>query len=170
MFEKWHLVWEAMHRRRRFTVKDIVSDTQVPRRAVTAYAGKLVAAGQLRRINLTETEQGLVYELVGRPHPADEGQRSPECRVWVAARILGHFSLDLIACTAEVDAAQARRYLAYLEKAGYVRITRRGRKVESYTFIPARYSGPKPPQVQRITQVFDANLGRVVWPGSASHG
>jgi len=173
MFEKWHIVWEAMRRRQSFTIKDIVADTHVPRRAVTTYASKLVAAGHLRRISLTETEQGLRYQMVGQPGPAtpaDDGQRSPEGKIWVAARILGHFTLDLIACVAEVDATEVRRYLNWLEKAGYVRVTRRGRKIESYTFIPARYSGPKPPQVQRITQIFDANLGRVVWPGGASHG
>lgn len=30
--------------------------------------------------------------------------------------------------------------------------------------IAARYSGPKAPQVQRVQQVFDPNLGKVVWP------
>jgi hypothetical protein len=32
-----------------------------------------------------------------------------------------------------------------------------------YRFLAARYSGPKPPMIQRIKAVYDPNRSEVVW-------
>ena len=53
-----------------------------------------------------------------------------------------------------------------LQRAGYLKVAvskgpyRRAR----YMLIPARNSGPQAPLIQRIKQVYDPNLGKVVWP------
>lgn len=44
----------------------------------------------------------------------------------------------------------------------------RGRIRARYRFIAGRNSGPRPPQVQRLKQVYDPNLDRVVWRHEAA--
>ena len=84
-------------------------------------------------------------------------------------RVIGPFSildLALNASTEEqpVKFSDARDYVANLHKAGYLVMLEGqigGRAI--YRLVPSRYSGPKPPMVQRIKQVWDPNLGKVVW-------
>lgn len=84
-------------------------------------------------------------------------------QMWKAMRVLGRFTVrDLVvSATLEEHAvalAEAQTYCHYLHKAGY--LTRAG---ETYQCVRQRYSGPRPPMIQRVKQVFDPNLGRVVW-------
>lgn len=58
-----------------------------------------------------------------------------------------------------VNFIAVRDYLLNLNNAGYLN------KYEGKTFQlkPAMNTGPRPPMIQRISQVYDPNLGKVVW-------
>lgn len=57
----------------------------------------------------------------------------------------------------------AQSYLTWLEKAGYVRHVGQPRR---YTLIKSRVTGPRPPQIQRVGQVYDPNTAAVVYAQS----
>lgn len=97
--------------------------------------------------------------------------------MWRTMRIISEFDFRDLAIAASTEEVQvkpsdAKTYIQYLYKAGYLVITqkaKRGRNATParYRLIASRYSGPKPPQIQRVRQVFDPNLNQVVWPVSA---
>lgn len=109
-----------------------------------------VDAPRLRRDG-TEVTQGLGRE-----------------QLWRAIKILGQFDAhDLVQFSDTVKLSEAREYARYLHKASYlVRIQKANTRggLARYRLIPGRYTGPKPPMIQRTKQVFDPNLGKVVWP------
>lgn len=83
-------------------------------------------------------------------------------------RMLGEFGyrdLTVTASTAATPIADidAKDYLKHLYRAGYLKVTApaHGNRPARYRLI--RNTGPKPPKVQRIRQVFDPNLNEVVW-------
>lgn len=91
--------------------------------------------------------------------------------LWRTIRVLGEFNYrELAAAASTVDVtvkeSEAKDYVLHLKKAGYLvevsASSRRGR-LARYRLVPARYTGPKPPMIQRIKQIFDPNLGEVVW-------
>ena len=69
-----------------------------------------------------------------------------------------------------VKESDAKDYIKFLKAAGYVRIAQKRApgRATLFQFIEARYTGPRPPMVQNIKQVFDPNLGEVVWSGERS--
>lgn len=92
------------------------------------------------------------------------------CReqMWRAMRILGSFNADTLALSASTDQhtvslVDAKDYCHHLHKAGYLTGS-----VSGYRFNKSKNTGPKPPKIQRVKQVFDANLGKVVWPTEAT--
>jgi hypothetical protein len=59
----------------------------------------------------------------------------------------------------------ARSYLKWLKRAGYVvevQASKPGTKAR-FRLGHGKYTGPRPPMIQRIGQVFDPNLGEVVF-------
>jgi hypothetical protein len=151
-----------------FALADLIGDLPgtIHKDTTRIYVHSLVAAGYL------ETEQGF-YLLV-----KDNGVEAPRVRkdgtevtqgrtqenMWRTLRSLNHtvsyFELASMASTPDhpVSPAFARDYLANLHKAKYV--NQIGKK---YHLNPAMNTGPRPPMIQRISQIFDPNLGKVVW-------
>lgn len=87
-------------------------------------------------------------------------------RMWRAAKILGEFSIRDLTLHASaggppVAEQEALCYCRSLAKGGYVTPLRC--KPPRWRFLRSRNTGPKAPQVQRVRQVFDPNLGKVVW-------
>ncbi|WP_051298712.1 hypothetical protein [Marinobacterium litorale] len=97
--------------------------------------------------------------------------------MWRAMRIIGEFNFHELAMAASTEEVpikptDAKNYIHYLHKAKYLVKTRpatRGRRAVAarYRLVPARYTGPKPPQIQRVRQVFDPNTNTVVWSAEA---
>lgn len=98
--------------------------------------------------------------------------------MWRTMRILKEFSAKDLAIqasteTVKVAEGEAKTYVHYLHKAGYLVIVSPHRsgnrsmtgKLARYRLIISKFSGPKPPVIQRIKQVFDPNAGKVVWKG-----
>lgn len=167
-----------------FSVRDVVELTALGKDTVRDYFRSLAAAGFLQEAGTRWVpacrRHAQLYRLVkdsitaprvrrdGTVITAGVGRRN----MWRSARMLKEFTaaeLAAFSSTPGVTVAprEAESYLTWLVKAGYVSVEsvgRRGRGVSRYRFNFDRYTGPRPPQVQRRKQVFDANLGKVVWP------
>ncbi|WP_427550920.1 hypothetical protein ACQE3D_18270 [Methylomonas sp. MS20] len=91
---------------------------------------------------------------------AGSGQENMWRTLRSAPNPLGYVDLAYLASTEQtvVAPAAARDYLANLEKAGYLAC-----HAGKYRLLPEHNTGPRPPMVQRIKQVYDPNLGAVVW-------
>jgi predicted ArsR family transcriptional regulator len=176
-------IWAAIRDLRIFTVADLAERTGVPAPTCKGYVQDLTAAQYLaveeelpasgrsrRRFRYRlERDTGVEAPRVRRDGSEATGGRAQE-NLWRTARILGEFTVRELAANASTDEtpisdSTAENYAVYLHRAGYLVAAERranGSAVR-YRFIPNRYTGPKPPIVQRIRQVWDANTGHVVW-------
>lgn len=167
-------LWQSIRALRSFTLAQVRAETRCSRGQVEEYLKALLAAGLIERV---EGERGR-YCLV-----KDPGAVAPRLRrdgsevtlgrgreqMWRAMRVLGSFSVrDLVvhATTEEhaVADSEAAHYCQFLAQAGYLK-----RQGSGYLFLRSRYSGPRPPMIQRVKQVFDPNLGKVVWSQGGEH-
>jgi hypothetical protein len=151
-----------------FTLQDLIGDLPgtIHKDTTRTYVHSLVAAGHL------ETQEGF-YLLV-----RDNGVEAPRVRkdgsevtqgraqenLWRTLRSLNHtvsyHELAAMASTPDhpVSTSFAMDYLLNLHKAGY--LNKIGQK---YHLNPAMNTGPRPPMIQRIKQVYDPNVGKVMW-------
>ncbi|MGQ7818798.1 hypothetical protein ACUTAH_24535 [Metapseudomonas furukawaii] len=154
--------------------------------AVRSYLLALARAGILRKLrNLPQ--RNAEWELLddrGAEAPAITKNGTPSTlgrgceNIWRALRILGEVSAEDAAASASVggvsiSAEGARVYLQGLNLAGYV--TRNGGTPGNparYRLIPSRNTGPRHPVYQRsnYAQVYDPNLGEVVWSKGQQSG
>lgn len=182
-------MWEAIRKLRRFTALDIEGETRCNLESIKTYIKSLKKAGYIAIVDhLDNAQSGLahplkykaaVYELQRDSITTPRVRRNGDVvtmgagreQLWRTMRVLKVFSyLDLAvqASTEEhpVSEADARHYLKYLKRAGYIAEIERGKggRPSRYRFIDRRYTGPRPPMIQRVRQVYDPNLQKVVWP------
>lgn len=169
-------IWEAF---RHLIKADCKADTYtIARRsgqddsAVRCYMYSLACAGVVAKADEPATWLMLKDEGVEAPRVTKKGERlapgAYEC-IWRALRITGELNAEeavamAVAGGATVTYQSARIYLQCLADAGYV--VRTGGipgQPARYTLIPARNTGPLHPMYQRVGQIFDPNIGRVVW-------
>lgn len=174
-------MWEAMRTKQQgFTIQDIAAAADLDMEAVKGYISALkrgqwlvqindvLARGKTKRYALVR-DNGIEAPRVNR-HGDTVTQGLAQEQMWRTMRLIGEFDyLQLMAnaSTPEhpIAAAAARDYLRYLANAGYLQQTAAacGRKPARWQFINNRYSGPRPPMIQRLNAVYDPNLGKVVW-------
>ncbi len=101
----------------------------------------------------------------GKPSTAGKGTEA----MWRTLRVLDEMDADELAEQASVSVPTtswtARSYLKWLKRAGYVVEVcpaKAGNKAR-YRLAPGKYTGPRPPMIQRIGQVYNPNLGEVVF-------
>lgn len=177
-------VWDEIRRLRDgaegFTVADIGGVVEMHPTSIRDYLSRLVAAGYLKRISAGGLFTTDHYMLI-----RDGGVHAPRLRrdgsavtqgagtrcMWTSMRHLPNFdAAELVAHAPEGDAsvslATAKSYCTALLRAGYLRVVQKANpaqhRLARYRLV--RNTGPQPPQVQRVKQVFDANLGRVMTP------
>lgn len=165
-------MWAWIREHREFHQLDLYGDSCMNKRSVRQFLISLTNAGILEQNGQTFT----LIRDVGKeaPRVRMDGSIVPPTkseRIWRSIRILSQFDARdvLMAANNEEDPiteAYVRDYLRNLKKAGYLSVVRKGdpHRLEKYALVSARYSGPKPPMVQRTTQIFDPNLNKVVWP------
>jgi hypothetical protein len=190
-------VWDTIRQLQRFTVPDLQGATRLGVDSIRDYLHGLVAAGYVRALGPdTRREQRTsrraneflptLYELI-----RDAGPEAPRLRkdgsevtqgrgrdhMWRAAKMLTTFDardLAVYASTEEcaVSEADSRHYCQYLAKAGYLAVIEPGGpgRLARYRFVASRNTGPRAPMVQRVRQVYDPNLGRVVWRPEDAEG
>lgn len=183
-------VWAAIRELREgWTQYQVARRAKADDGTVATYLRALVRAGYVERTgSLARTVTGAtispaafqesVYRLVrdvGVEAPRLKRDGTPvtqgACReqMWRAMKILHAFTpTDLAYAASTEDQAvspeDARSYVKFLARAGYLTLlapAKPGCSQARYSL--ARYTGPRAPMVQRVKQVYDPNLGRVVW-------
>jgi len=93
--------------------------------------------------------------------------------MWRSMKILGTFDyVDLAGVSTtelfKVSEIDAKYYIKHLYKAGYLQLktasSQKNVTPARYRLIPSMNTGGLPPMIQRVKQVFDPNLNKVVWP------
>lgn len=154
-----------------FTAKDI--DVRLDISTINDYLTGLVKAGYLAALKGSKPAEPVLYRLIN-----DTGHDAPRVRrngtpvtmgqgrqqMWNAMQVLKVFTPRDLAFNATTDThtvaeSEAKTYCATLCKAGYLV----GHANQRYSLVPAMWTGPHPPQIQRTKQVYDPNLKRVVW-------
>lgn len=154
-----------------FTIKDI--DVRLDLSSIRDYLVGLVNANYLIATHSSDQMVASLYTLVN-----DTGNDAPRVRkdgtpvtqgqgrlqMWNSMRILKTFTVQDLAFNSSTDdhtvaVSEAKTYCGALCKSGYLVTRPEGR----YMLVPAMWTGPHPPQIQRTKQVYDPNLKRVVW-------
>lgn len=183
------VVWAEIRRLRTFTVADLEHATRITEATIRTYLLGLTRAGYLRRTD--DPVERTRYEPARWELVRDVGVEAPRVRkdgtevtqgrareqMWRTMRILREFTHRDLAIqasteTCQVAEADAKDYVKYLCRAKYLVCISTGGPgtLARYRFVPSRYTGPRPPMIQRIKQVFDPNLGRVMWSANNDKG
>lgn len=175
--------WEVMRElsvRGSWTIRDVHGRCNGDRREVGDYVRRLVKAGYVQAVGEAPGSgtPAVLYTLSkgGQepPRVREDGTECPPTRrenMWRAMRMIKAFTLaDLVAAASTeevmISAEDAKDYVRYLTRAKYLRR------------IPGRLvvwriindTGPLPPQVQRVRQVWDPNLRQIMWSSAESGG
>lgn len=138
---------------RRLVLADIVAQVS-PRRGVDAARYRLA------------DDRGFETPRVTASGEIDNIPTDQE-RLWQAMKVLRVFRApDLQAATGIGTAATVRTYIKHLHRAGYLVVVEPASPTRqaSYRLLPSHNTGPRPPAIRRGKIVFDANLGRQMWP------
>lgn len=166
-------LWAAIRRMKSFTFDEVRGKTLCSHCTTTEYLAGLTAAGYLQLD--AESRYHLVRDVgVDAPQVGRDGNENIKGRerlqIWTVLPIMKEFSVlnvVLHAGTETVPVAEStvRHYLKCLHKAGYISIVKptQRRSVTRYRFLQSKYTGPKPPMIQTVKQVFDPNTGKVMW-------
>lgn len=168
------LIWMALRQLRGGTIREVAAAAKVLRETARDYLKRLDRAGIVSR----EIRDRVAHYRLER----DMGVETPRLRedgtpatsglgremIWRTMRVLKEFTVaDLLAHARAAGLAvaegEAETYCRWLFRAGYLVRSPRPSAVPRWHLVPARYTGPKPPMIQRIRQVYDPNLGQVVW-------
>lgn len=177
------LLWTTIRTLGTFTLRDLWGETRYAKDSIRDYLIGLEAAGFVERLPGDSTRQAGSWQLV-----RDNGIEPPRVRrdgtpitqglgreqMWRTMRQLkGFTALDLSVQASTEEAAvtfsTAQEYCKYLARAGYLAVvqighgTGQGGIPTRYRFISTRNTGPQPPMIQRTKQLYDPNLGKVVW-------
>ncbi|PKN06640.1 MAG: hypothetical protein CVU73_15865 [Deltaproteobacteria bacterium HGW-Deltaproteobacteria-8] len=167
-------IWTALRRLRGGTLREIAYEAKAVRATTRDYLRRLELAGIVSR----EIRDRVVHYRLERdmgvetPRLREDGTPSTSGRgreaMWRTMRVLKEFGVaDLLtharAAGLTVAEAEAETYCRWLYRAGYLVRSPRPSTVPRWHLVPARHTGPKPPMIQRIRQVYDPNLGQVVW-------
>ena len=174
---------------------DIEDSTRIKPATILSYLTGLTKAGYLKRIpgkKNTKNSQGCniierlsQWELINdigveAPRVTKTGkpviQGNKRENMWRTMKVVKQFTSRQLAINATTESckvgfADSKDYCRYLAYAGYLAVVKKGlgQQQTVYKFMKSKNTGPKPPMIQRIKQVFDPNLGEVVWkPGDKS--
>lgn len=187
-------VWQAIRKLGNFTimeVEDLVNsaphNVRLHSDSIKTYVKSLEIAGYLKaekyQPGKRDREGGYIrkhWRLINdigvdaprlRRNGEEVTQGQARENMWRTMKVLSTFSpLDLcIQASTEnclIKLADAKDYTKHLYKAGYLvtRFKATPKSQARYSLLFSKNTGPRPPMVQRVKQVFDPNLGKVVWP------
>lgn len=176
-------IWRAVREMVTFTPSQLVSKInkrlEVNDHTVKSYIERLLNANYLSvekgaNICLESTYTLIKNTGTETPRLRKDGSKvtqgvGREC-MWRSMKTLGEFCwLELVSVINAdgylVSEASAKEYCKVLAQAKYLIVVRQGRgSIRSrYRLLPSKWTGPKPPQIQRTKSLFDANLNKVVW-------
>lgn len=161
-----------------FTVTDVVDRTKVHRKTTSDYFACLVAAEYLAQT--VDTPPRFILRKDGgvhAPRVRRDGtavtQGAGTLNMWRSMRALTQFTYRDIALhsttpTVSVSEKTAKDFCGMLLATGFLRVVQKADPVKGRiaTYRLIRNDGPKPPQIQRVKQVFDPNTGKVYQRGA----
>lgn len=171
-------IWEAICAGRTgFKIAEIAKRAHTDRTVVNTYLQSLLRGSFVEVVSgeLFEEQTLRLIKDVGAEAPAITREGKPSRTgmgmeaMWRSLRILGELNAEELAEQASIVApttvGTARAYLVWLKRAGYIVETSRSKPncPARYRLAPGKYTGPRPPMIQKIGQVFDPNLGEVVF-------
>jgi len=176
-------IWEVLRaEKRNFTVQHVAWAVDLDLETVRYYLNALKRAGYIEAVStkpLRGAEQFLrLVKDCGVEAPAITRKGTTRVSglgteaMWRTLRILGEISAEELAEQASASVPTtpktAYAYLLWLQRAGYVSAIAQSKsgpkgRCSRYRLLPGKYTGPKPPMVQRNGQLFDANLGEIVY-------
>jgi len=178
----WRVISDLARDERPITISGVHGLSNGSRAAVADYLRRLVKGGYLRPAYLLgqawvyEVERGSLHaprlDKDGRPVRMGSGRE----KMWLIMRMKKPFNYRELADAASADGVrvaegEAKDYVKHLFKAGYLaEVEKAGpHRLARYLLPGDRTTGIRPPQIQRTKQVWDPNLGCVVWSaGGAS--
>lgn len=182
--------WAAMRKLKQFSIDDLEIATREKRRTLATYVASLRNGGYLELVGNELSSRSLranqnlnhgdIYRLVKNvgieaPRVRRDGSLVTAGRgrknMWRVIKVMSEFDFHEVAMQASVDDVtvsrnEAKDYVGHLHKAGYLRLVRKSKPgtAARYKLIKSRFTGPKPPMIQRVKHVYDPNLRKVVWP------
>jgi len=173
-------IWDWIRRDRDgFSIASLAIATDIPLSTIKTYLVGLEAAGYIA-IRRPDNVFVLIRDVgVEAPRVTKDGkpvtQGLAREQMWRCMRMAaGDWSWRDLAVMASTEAmpvseVDAKDYCGHLARAGYLIVTVKGKGMgkganpSRYRLAPGRNTGPRPPMVQRLKTVFDANLGKVMW-------
>ena len=175
-------IWAAIRVMGRFRRDELCRRGKVEEGTLDTYLRGLVAAGYVRRVReglhagsyYVNHDVGVIAPRVTRDgKPVTQGDRREA--MWRTMKIVKNFTATELAMKASVegkvvDVADAKCYVGFLAKAGYLIAIAAGKPGSQarWRFVDAKNAGPRAPQIQRVKHVYDPNLGVVVWHPEAN--
>jgi hypothetical protein len=188
-------IWEVIRRKRDgFLKHDIAFATNLDDATVRSYLQSLLKGGYIKVIQeekIPGIAKRCTYQLVRdngieAPRLDKQGVEVTQGRanenMWGTMRRLANFNAHELAMLASVEKiivaeSTAARYITMLHRAGYLDLIepaqqlggRVGAKPARYRLLINKWTGPRPPMIQRTRCVYDPNLGKIVWQEEADH-
>lgn len=175
-------LWEVMLKLKSFTANELTRHTRYNVSTIKSYLKGLAAAGYIvPELGVNRGHACTTYLIDPETAPLEpprvraDGtavtQGQGRKNLWRTMKILKEFSVAELAAFASagsvtVAEGEAATYVGWMVKAGFVSVIEQAKTTGGrarYRFNFDRYTGPKPPQIQRIDQVYDPNTGKVVW-------
>lgn len=177
-------VWAYIRKcRNGFATNDVAAEVRLEISTIRDYLTGLTAAGYLEATVGSSRFAPTTYRLI-----RDTGLEAPRVRkdgsevtmgrgreqMWRALGIMAQKGtrfnfrdLCLYSSTAESPVAEddAKHFIRYLAAAGYLHQVEEGKPGAPARFrmVQSKWTGPRPPQIQRVRQLYDPNLKQVVW-------
>lgn len=181
----WEGVRAATARDRPVVARDLAERLRLNRKTTSDYLAALAAGGYLERLSPADCPAtSAQYRLV-----RDAGHHAPRLRrdgspvtqgagtvnMWRSMRMMPAFSAADLALhstteTVSVTETTAQSYCSILSRTGFLRVVQKADPVRGRRAVYklVRNSGPRPPMIQRVKQVFDPNTGQVFRPGDSA--
>lgn len=163
-------LWDFVRGQIRFSRDYVLAQKLAPDNKVTLFLRSLDRAGLLSSAGYEDSKPYFTtLTSVDIMHRAKDKRLTKEGRIWTAMRAASKFTIEDLLMTfagleGEFSEKSIRSYCTTLQKAGYLKDTRRGRvKAQSVRYHLVRDTGPLPPTVKRVPVVTDPNEGRVVY-------
>ncbi len=175
----YEAIWQHIlnHKGKTFSVHDIEIHTNVDKETVRDHIKRFMRGGYIEQVenNLIKNN---IYRLCNpvkiAPRLNRKGAESTQGlgreQMWRTMKMLGIFSKHDLAVHASTTSIQvkvttAEDYIKFLNRAGYlVQIKKsKGKCPAEYRFLTSKNTGYKAPMIQRVKNVYDPNLKKVVW-------
>lgn len=173
-------LWEEIRRLKIFKADDLRHVSRMKKSSIHTYLIGLFNAGYLTRKKEDRPNQltsPYIYTLVNDPgvfaprvrkNGTEVTQGRGRYLLWSTMRILKTFTAQELAITATIEEhnialGEAETYCYALAKAGYIKVIAGGKSGQPATYRMIKYTGPRPPQIQRVKRLYDPNISKVVW-------